>query len=286
MSTESAEGAWTGTDVDVAYPDGVAVERVQESRPTTTIATVERAADLLRHMADGVGPDFGITELAEDLGVSKTAVHRLLATLRRSGMVHLDPRTRRYALGVSALRLGLAYLDRVDVRQMGRPAMEHLSERTGETATLSVMLGGHERITVDQVTPDREVILAVTLGEPYPLHAGSSGLAFLAFLSPEARAAYLSAPRLQSLTASTVTDPVELARMLDEIRERGWAESDGARRVGAASVAAPVLSHEGYPIATVSVCGPRDRFLANVDECREALLVASRELSLRFGWRG
>ena len=30
--------------------------------------------------------------------------------------------------------------------------------------------------------PDREVILSVTMGEPFPLHAGSAGMAFLAFL--------------------------------------------------------------------------------------------------------
>ncbi|MFC6152349.1 IclR family transcriptional regulator [Nocardioides yefusunii] len=251
---------------------------------TTTIATVERAADLLLHMASAVGPDFGITELAEELGVSKTAVHRLLATLRNSGMVTLEPRTRRYSLGVSALRLGLSYLDRVDVRRMGRPAIEDLADRTGETATLSVMLGGHERICVDQVLPDREVILSVRMGEPFPLHAGSAGMAFLAFLPAEARAAYLASPRLASLTANTVTDPARLAEIIDEVRERGWSESNGTRRVGAASIAAPVLSHEGFPIAAVGLCGPAERFLEHREECVAELLVASRELSRRFGW--
>lgn len=253
---------------------------------TTTIATVERAADLLLHMAAQPGPDFGITELADELAVSKTAVHRLLATLRNSGMVTLNPRTRRYSLGVSALRLGLSYLGRVDVRTMGRPAMERLSERTGETATLSVMLGGHERICVDQVLPEREVILSVTMGEPFPLHAGSAGMAFLAFLPAAARAEYLASPRLASLTAHTVTAPEQLARVIDEVRERGWSESNGTRRVGAASIAAPVLSHEGFPIAAVGVCGPAERFMEHRDECVRELLLASRDLSRRFGWNG
>lgn len=140
-----------------------------------TIATVERAVDILLHIASSPGPDFGITELAEDLSMSKAAVHRVLASLKGRGLVEVDERTRRYSLGVGALRLGLAYLDRIDVRRMGRPALETLSRKTNETATLSVLLGGHERIYVDQVTPDREVIMSVTMGEPYPLHAGASG---------------------------------------------------------------------------------------------------------------
>lgn len=251
-----------------------------------TIATVERAADMLLHMAATRGPDFGITELAEDLQMSKAAVHRVLATLRMKGFVDLDPRTRRYALGVGTLRLGLAYLDRIDVRRMGRPEMERLSERTGETTTLSVLLGGQERIYVDQVTPDREVILSVTMGEPYPLHAGASGRVFLAHMGNDSLDAYLRDSPLTRMTDRTLTDQVELRRVVAETRDQGWAVSDGERKGGAGAVAAPVLSHDGFPVAVVSVCGPRDRFFENFEHCRDELLATSRELSRRFGWQG
>lgn len=256
-----------------------------EAKSPTTIATVERAADMLLHMAASRGPDFGITELAEELDMSKAAVHRVLATLRVKGLVALDPRTRRYTLGVGTLRLGLAYLDRIDVRRMGRPAMERLSERTGETTTLSVLLGSHERIYVDQVTPDREVILSVTMGEPYPLHAGASGRVFLAHMGSESTERYLTEAPLQQMTANTITDVDRMRRSLDEVRAQGWAVSDGERKGGAAAIAAPVLSHDGFPVAVVSVCGPRERLLDNLDQCRDELLEASRDLSRRFGWQ-
>ena len=77
-----------------------------ESHGSATIATVERAADILLHLANTRGPDFGITELSEQLGMSKAAIHRVLASLRSRGLVDLDERTRRYSLGVGALRLG------------------------------------------------------------------------------------------------------------------------------------------------------------------------------------
>ncbi|WP_122816797.1 IclR family transcriptional regulator [Nocardioides pantholopis] len=251
---------------------------------SATIATVERAADILLHLANTRGPDFGITELSEELGMSKAAIHRVLASLRGRGLVDVDERTRRYSLGVGALRLGLAYLDRIDVRRMGRPALEQLSARTGETATLSVLLGGRERIYVDQVTPDREVIMSVSLGEPYPLHAGGSGRAFLAFLPDEQLEKYVSEAPLEPLTASTIIDVETLRRNLAEVRAHGWARSSGERKSGAASVAAPVRSHDGYPIAVVSVCGPAERFSAEFEGCRDALLHAARTLSRQFGW--
>lgn len=249
-----------------------------------TIATVERAVEILLHIADSPGPDFGITELADELSMSKAAVHRVLASLKGRGLIQLDERTRRYSLGVAALRLGLAYLDRIDVRRMGRPALEQLSERTGETATLSVLLGEHQRIYVDQVTPDREVIMSVTMGEPYPLHAGASGRSFLAFLPQETRETYLTGGELRALTERTVVDVDELRKVLEQVRTRGWAMSSGERKVGAAAVAAPVLSHDGFPVAVVSICGPQERFLDHIDDCREELLATARTLSKQLGW--
>jgi DNA-binding IclR family transcriptional regulator len=253
---------------------------------SATIATVERAADILMHFAATPGHDLGVTEIAEDLGLSKAAVHRVLASLRSRGLVDLDERTRRYSLGLSTMKLGLTYLDRIDIRRIARPYLQELSDRTVETATLSVPVGDRHRIYIDQVTPMREVIMTVTLGEAYPLHAGASSRALLAFL-PEARIeSYIKAGPLESMTARTIIDPQTLREDLAEVREKGWARSTAERKNGAASVAAPVRDHEGRAVAVVSVCGPMERFSAEFDGCREALLHTIRVLSRRYGFEG
>ncbi|WP_166140143.1 IclR family transcriptional regulator [Nocardioides ochotonae] len=248
-----------------------------------TIATVERAADVLLHLAADPRADHGVTEVAEAMGLSKSAVHRVLSSLRRGGLVELDEHTRRYSLGAGALRLGLSYLDRIDVRRLARPVLEDLSERTGETATLSVLLGERDRIYVDQVTPEREVIMSVSLGEPYSLHAGASSRVFLAFLPDAQRERYLAGP-LTSARGATVVDDAGLREELARVRAQGWARSAGERQDGAASVAAPVLRHDGTPAAVISVCGPASRFAAELDHCRELLLEATRSLSTGLGW--
>lgn len=251
---------------------------------SATIATVERAADVLLHFTAAPGPDLGITEIAEALDLPKAAVHRVLASLRTRELVTLDERTRRYSLGVGAMRLGLTYLDRIDVRQLARPLLQSLCERTRETATLSVPLGERSRIYVDQVTPNREVIMSVSLGEPYALHAGASSRAMLAFQPPERIDAYLAGTDLEAMTPATIVDPTALREDLARIRETGWAQSVEERKEGAASVAAPVRNHEGHAVAVVSVCGPAGRFLTEVDDLRAALLDVTRELSRRTGW--
>ncbi|GII86112.1 IclR family transcriptional regulator [Sphaerisporangium siamense] len=247
------------------------------------IATVERAVEVLMHFAETPAPTLGVTEIAEALGMSKAAVHRILASLRVRGLIELDMASRRYSLGVGAMRLGLAYLDRLDVRRIAAPELVALSQRTDETATLSTRTGW-TRIYVDQVTPAREVIMSVSLGVPYPLHAGGSSKAFLAFLTDEEIETYLTQRPLQPLTGETIADVPKLRDELAAIRERGWARSFGERMPGAASVAAPVFDHHGRPVAVISVCGPQERFRDEVEACVEVLLESTARLSGQMGW--
>lgn len=259
------------------------LRRAESDSGSATIATVERAADVLLHFVATPRPDLGITEIAEELGLSKAAVHRILASLRSRGLIDLDEATRRYSLGVAAMRLGVAYLDRIDVRRIAHPFLVELSERTNETATLSIRIGFH-RIYVEQITPEREVIMSVSLGMPYPLHAGASSRAFMAYLTEQELTKYLETVPLVSLTPSTITDPEALRVDLAEVRAQGYARSIAERMNGAASVAAPVLSHDKSPVAVISVCGPAERFAAEFDHCRDTLLEVSRRLSEKCGW--
>lgn len=270
------------TEVNDDGPDGPG-DGAAKPDTARTVATVERAADVLLHFARVDRHTLGVTEIAKDLGMSKAAVHRILSSLVSRGLVQLDSATRRYALGPMSMTLGLTYLARLDVRRMAMPELHRLSAQTNETATLSVRTGD-SRVYVDQVTPSREVIMSVSVGVPFPLHAGGSSKAFLAFLDAAEIDAYLG-ERLARLTPNTVTDVAALRRELRQIRSRGWARSTAERQPGAASVAAPVLDHEGRPVAVISVCGPAERFASEVDTCVARLLEVTHELSQRMGHR-
>jgi IclR family acetate operon transcriptional repressor len=261
-----------GTELDLADVNG-----------SKTVASVERAADILLHFAHTDRPDLGVTDIANDLGLSKAAVHRLLSSLRTRNLVSLDPNTRRYSLGASALMLGLSALHGLDVRRLASAELPAISRDTSETATLSIR-SNDVRIYVEQVTPPREVIMSVSIGRAYPLHAGSSSKAFLAFMEPQEIEHFLS-QSLPKLTDDTVTDRRVLAKELRQIAARGWAQSINDRQAGAASVAAPVLDHSGRPVAVLSVCGPAERFAPEAAACAERLLVSTHKLSAQLGYR-
>jgi IclR family acetate operon transcriptional repressor len=257
-----------------------------DAPPTTqkTIGAVERATNVLRLFVETQQPTLGVTEIAHELGLSKAVVHRVLTSLRNADLVEIEMTSRRYQLGPQALALGLAYLSRQDLRDRSRPYLEELSRLTAETATLSIRRAD-VRVYLDQVTPPREVKMTVAIGESYPLHAGSSSKAFLAFLPIDEQEVYIRDHSLDRLTDLTITDPQALRDELATIRTRGYARSLGERQPGSASVAAPVFNHLGEAVGVISVCGPSERFKPNMDQAAELLIEKTRELSGKLGYR-
>ena len=256
-----------------------------------TIATVERAADVLVLFSESGERTLGVTEIAQRLTLSKAAVHRILASLRTRALVEVDETTRRYSLGPAAFALGVAYQAHIDMRGTAAPELRALSAATHETATLSVF-SGHGRIYVDQVTPAREIVMSVPLGLAFPLHAGASSKALLAFLPESEIETVLEAlPEVPPEAPpgpepAPVIDRAALREELGEIRRRGYATSNGERQAGAASIAAPVFDHSGRPVAALSVCGPAERFGPHMETAQRLLPEATARVSARLGYRG
>ncbi|MBU2669029.1 IclR family transcriptional regulator [Actinoplanes bogorensis] len=252
---------------------------MEESR-SRSVAAVERAMDVLLLFGRTDRPDLGVTEIAAALGLTKAAVHRILVALRNRELIVVHPSTRRYALGHAAVALGRAYLTRTDVRGTAAPELKYLSARTGETATLSVRRGD-TRLYVDQVVPDQELRLEVTVGVPFPLHAGASSKAFLAY-EPDG---YLERCDLVRLTERTIVDPDRMRRELAGIRERGYALSYGERQPAAASIAAPIFNHDGRIAAVIGVAGPASRFVPDADPAvAKDLLAGAARVSAQLGF--
>lgn len=255
-------------------------------RAEATVLAVVRTADVLTYMARSPSRLAGVTDIATAIGTSKAVVFRILSSLLDRDYVGYDQATRRYFLGPQALLVGLAALQRHDLRSLAHGPLVDISRATSETATLSVR-NGWERIYVDQVTPDRDIKMVVPIGRPFPLHAGSSSKAFLAFLPPAEQDRYFREVRARDrLTPRTLVDEQAVRQELAAIRARGFAASQGERQVDAASIAAPVIDQAGLPAAVVSVCGPIDRFGPRAGEAVSLLLEATDLLSRQLAYTG
>jgi IclR family transcriptional regulator, acetate operon repressor len=271
-----------GIDELALEVDG-SVEGSVDGQPRS-VSTIERATQVLFHFVETASPTLGVTEIANELGISKAVVHRILTSFCERDLVVSDPESRRYSLGPAVLLLASAFRERLDIRSVAYASLQQLCVSTNETATLSIR-HGWQRVYVDQVTPNREVKMTVPIGRQFPLHAGSSSKAFLAFLPEQEREEYLEEAALTAITSATITDRIALRAELDLVRRQGYAISLGERQAGAGSAAAPVFDSDG-PAAVLSLCGPLERFRDNLSDHVELLLQTTRMLSARLGHRG
>ncbi len=117
-----------------------------------------------------------VAELAADLGVGRTVVYRLLATLEAHQLVHRHP-SGRVGLGTGALRLASRVVPLL--RDAALPALRRLAEDVGATAHLTVADGG-EALAVAVVEPSwTDFHVAYRVGSRHPLDQGAAGRALV-----------------------------------------------------------------------------------------------------------
>ena len=215
-----------------------------------TFQSAERVLALLTSFDDS-RPEQGVTELARTIGVHKSTASRLAAVLERAGL--LARHGRRYRLGLETVRLGALALRRFDVVEAMRPAMDKLSQQTGETINLAVP-DGTGILNVAEVPAT--FILGCSsgwTGRRTRPHAVANGKVLLAHGA-------IPVPRhLERYTDQTITEPEVLAAELARVRASGYATAIGELEDGLVAVAAPVLDVAGRCVAALSVSGPAFR---------------------------
>lgn len=220
------------------------------------VRSVDRALSLLDLLGNGNG-SWGISEFSRATGLSKAVVFRLVRTLERHGYV-TQSEDRRYALGTKPLELASIVLNRFDVRQVARPIMLDLAERTGESTVLTAP-SRDGVVCLDTVDGPQQLRVSFRLGRITPWHAGAAGKLHLAF-QPEPLIQQVIARGLPRHTARTVTNKSRLLRDLARIRHDGYAFTVGEFDDGVAAISAPIVDSRQEVVAALSIGGPAFRF--------------------------
>ncbi len=217
-----------------------------------TYQSAERVLALLKTFDDS-RMELGVADIARALSVHKSTASRLAAALERSGF--LTRMGKRYRLGVEIIRLGSLALRSFDLVATMQPAMEKLSQRTGETVNLAVA-DGADVLNVAEV-PSTYILSSSGgwIGRRTRPHAVANGKVLLAY-------GVLDPPEvLERYTACTITSPDVLAAELAGVRRNGYATAVAELEQGLVAVAAPVLDPAGTCVAALSITGPEYRML-------------------------
>jgi len=162
-------------------------------------------------------PELTLTEIAEKVGIHKSTVHRMLATLEAKRFVERDESTGAYRLGINSLQMAYLTLNHNDLRHLAARYLRQLSERFRETVNLSI-LDGSDVIYLDVVESPQRVKLAAAIGQRLPAFCTASGKAILAFSSEEIVQRVLD-EGMHQYTRCTLVSPELFFENMEETRQ-------------------------------------------------------------------
>lgn len=242
--------------------------------PSGQLSSVGSALRLLKTFT-AEEPELGITDLAKRLGVAKSTAHRLASTLVAEGFLEQNDADGRYRLGLLLFSIGTLVRRRMDVSEQAVPHLQALCESSGETVHLAV-LHDTEIVFLRNIESKQAIRPRSYLGVRKPAFCTSEGRALLAF-GPPLHVTAVMRGELAPRTPKTLTDKAAITKLLQKIRNQGYAVDDEESEIGMRGVAAPVFDANGVAVASVGVVGPVQRFTAPRQRALAALVVATAQ---------
>jgi DNA-binding IclR family transcriptional regulator len=245
--------------------------------------TLDRALGALLRIGESGSRGLTLAECSASLGYSKPTVHRILRTLANRGFLRVDRERGLYTLGVANLRLGMTFLEQLDLRSEALPILRELGDRTGETVHLGV-LDGSDVVYIEKVESSHAVRMFSQIGRTMPAYSTGVGKAILAYL-PHDQLEWALPKRLEARTRATITDRKELLEHLAGVRRRGYSTDEVENEEGIRCVGAPIFDHTGAVCAGISVAGPANRVTPDrTPELGELVQELALAISRRIGF--
>ncbi|MFM5923499.1 MAG: IclR family transcriptional regulator [Novosphingobium sp.] len=235
--------------------------RRDESHETKVSAAgqgIERVAAILRVLAKRSRFGSRLTDVADETGLNKSTVHRLLASLVAQKLVEVEERNGLFYLGFDMLSLSANAADRFGLVTLARESVNWLERRTGDTVFLSVR-SGHESVCVDRASGAFPIkVLTLAVGDRRPLGVGAGSLALLSGLDDQEIEAAIgqNAPVLKHYGDY---DADILRNMVDRTRSEGYAFNPGQIVTGMQAIGVAVPRPSGSPFVALSIAAITER---------------------------
>jgi DNA-binding IclR family transcriptional regulator len=230
------------------------MQKEDSTKPNRTRSGLNSGLDVLECIASARRP-LSLTDVAMRVGMSKSSIHQLLATLQERRYVRRLP-DQRYCIGIRAWEVGCV----ADTLGLARTAAPHMAQLVRETSD-GVSLGvrdGRETVCIQLAESPRAVRVHANVGDRTPVHSASSGIVLLAALDDDA-VRQLLPRKLETFTDATPRSVDAVLGQLSDVRTRGYAFCRGAWRTEVSGVSVPVRGADGSVIAALCVAAPSFR---------------------------
>ena len=230
----------------------------------------------------------GVTDLAREMGLSRSKTHRYLVSLCRTGLVTQDGRNGKYDLGSGAIQLGLTAQGRIDEFRFADEALDKLLEQTGCSGS-AVVWGSHGPTIIQRKESRNAVTVNTRVGSVLPVISSAAGRVFAAFMpshvvNPFIEADFQSGTRPRHM--GEYLDRREFKQLIQQVRAEGFARVSGDLLLGVDAVAAPVFRSDGTVLMTLTVLGSHGAIdIRPNSSTSQALQLACNNFSERVGYK-
>lgn len=245
--------------------------------------SVERTVSVLKSFTPR---DLELTpvEISRKVGIPKTTIYRIMATLARTGILEYNEKTGKYMVGPELYSLGSLYLSATNITKAAEPVIRELNRLTGEAINVSIFDKGHA-ILIMKEESESFLRFAVNIGTIIPAYASSMGKVLLSEFSDERIDTLYPNERLQPLTRKTITSKKVLKRELEQIRKTGLSYSDGGTYEGLFGIATLIRDANGKGVAAASINLPSIKS-NSIDKEKLGVLIklGANLISYRLGY--
>lgn len=237
------------------------------------VQSVSRAVDVLDVLANANKP-LATADIAAELGLDRTVVHRLLRTLAPRGLVAED--RGQYSLGPSHVLYSNRYLDRLLFRKISLPYAVDFQNRAliGKPWVTTLAIAREDSVYVtDRIwTPSTSLSAILELGEIFPIDESSIGLCMLAYQDLTDVKKVLGDERFEAV------EPV-----LAEIRNNGGIALFHSARRGISGMSAPIIDGSSEVVGGIGFTGPHmENDLSASSEIADQLRITASAISRGF----
>ena len=251
--------------------------------PTT--GTVSRALRLLAVVAESGGV-ISVKQVAEEMHLPPSTAHRLLQLLKKEGFVEGHPGDRKYSIGPQFYRVAARIVNHVTPAELADPLLQGLAATYDETALFGLCASHQDTFSwVRRADGTQRLQYQIELRRPQSLVWGGSGRSILAHLPLDRVKALLASEGPSPGSGAPPPSLKVLLAQLGEIRDRGYAISEGERFPESRGISAAVFNAVGV-IGVICLTSPQSRpLIAPLAEIGPAVARAAEELSSLLGAR-
>lgn len=251
-----------------------------EKETDYSVPALQRGLSVLG-LFDAHTRSLGINDIAEQLGVSNSAIYRILYTLTDMG--YLKKYNNHYELGAQVISTGFSYLASRDIVEIAMPHLNALRDSTSLSCHLSTR-EGTDSLYLYRAFAAQRLSVNIPIGTRIACHCTAMGRVLLSDLSTAQLRLLYQHVRLDDYPAPAPRTLPELEQLTAVDRERQWVVH---RSDYSTAIATGVRDHTGRISAAINLSGPDAIMDPDGTQARftELLMHCALKISEELGYR-